>query len=32
VRVTGAADEALVRRVLASAVPAHVRLTLEMEP
>lgn len=32
VRVTGAADEALVRQVVASAVPAHVRLTLEFQP
>ncbi|MFF3868970.1 phage tail protein [Micromonospora sp. NPDC001898] len=31
VRVVGEADEALVRRVVASAVPAHVRLTLEIE-
>ncbi|MFI7434129.1 phage tail protein [Micromonospora haikouensis] len=32
VRITGAVDEALVREVLASAVPVHVRVTLEVQP
>ncbi|MEU3454621.1 phage tail protein [Micromonospora sp. NPDC006766] len=32
VRVHGEVDEVLVRQVLASALPAHVRLTLEIQP
>ena len=32
IRVPGDVDEALVRQVVASAVPAHVRATLETQP
>ncbi|SDZ21676.1 phage tail protein domain-containing protein [Micromonospora pattaloongensis] len=32
IRVPGYVDEALVRQVVASAVPAHVRVTLETQP